>query len=193
MSEKRNVTPKGLLRRAQVAKSALGFIEANREYMLTGELASVTSPIIEKVDSGSLMPSIAIEEIAKAVMNHLVIQDELKITKKTVVEKKSISNYVAYVYSGTTLFDSKNFDMHQSAVSWCEKQLFDGGNDWRAEIVSSKLMIAGENMVTRISRDECIYNVLKASKGPVIHKKKSSGSLSFGVKAKNDRAKFSHG
>jgi len=74
----RVMSPKGFLHKANSAKSALGFMDQYRQYMLTGELASVLSPIVFKVEEGNLLPTPALAEIQNAVFHHIVALETSK-------------------------------------------------------------------------------------------------------------------
>jgi hypothetical protein len=117
MADKK-VTAKSLLHKARIAKSALGFLSANREYLVSGELAPICSSIVAKVDSGDIMPTAGLNEIAQVVMNHIIASEIAKgetalasrntpkvsansnSPSKGKVATSSTKNYVATVYDG---------------------------------------------------------------------------------------------
>lgn len=219
MSE-RKVTLKGFLHKARIAKSALGFLATHREYLLTGEIAALTSPIVAKVDCGALMPTPALETIQNIVLAHMLASDiakgeaamakanEPKAAKaeKAESEPKEPKAYQVEVFDGkgniaTRVNEKGNeediaseFDNHQRALEWADRRLFEGASDWTAQVFAIKLITANGPMTTVILRDHSVERILKVKRGPVMHKKPTSGSkLSFGCKVTNDVSRFSRG
>jgi len=64
------MTPRGLLHKAQIAKSATAFLAAHREYMLTGELAEVCAPIVSKIDANQVLPTPGLAELVQVIFTH---------------------------------------------------------------------------------------------------------------------------
>jgi hypothetical protein len=68
------LSPKMLLHRANTSKSAIGFFQSYRDYMLTGELKDQLSPIVSQVDAGQAMPSMVLPKVADLILAHIVLQ-----------------------------------------------------------------------------------------------------------------------
>lgn len=206
-TKKRNMTPKGFIGKLRAAKSALGFIEAHREYMTTGELSPITSPILAMVESGKLMPTPALSTIQDMVWNHIMLQDQAK-AEKSLLPKEGAApkNFIAQILdelgrvqvrtkdNGEEESLEKDFDMPQDAERWVDRRLVEGAPDWHGVITWLK---CPEKLdpVRSISREESMGRVLKAPR-MALHKTVkvgASGGLGFGCKVKQDTAKFSRG
>jgi len=204
--KERKMTPRGFLQKTttKAANSAIGFLSQWREYLTTGEVASKTSPIIAKVDKGELMPTPALREIQKAVMDHIIEADAQKMEQS---QESAASgggtrkNWIATVYdaAGNVMSRTnakgeeedliKGFDLSSDADRWCDRRLFEGTHGWYAIVAHATM-----NISTRIERGEAMARVLKKPKGPVVQQKgKSTKTLGFGVKVKETRASFSRG
>lgn len=199
----RNMTPKGFLHKTttKAANSAAAFLAQYREYLTTGELASVTSPILRKLDDKELLPTPALKMVAVAVMGHIIATDKAKAeeaieratapaaTKTWVaVIKDSGGNVCTKLNSDGEEEDLlKSFEHPQEADRWVDRRLFDGASDWYGEV-------EGLGTLVTVSRADAIARILKQPKGPAIHQRgTSTKTLGFGVKAKQDRASFSRG
>lgn len=199
----RNMTPNGFLSKAVNAKSALAFLEAHRDYMLTGEIAKVTSPILKKVDEKELLPSPALAEIRTAVMNHIMISainSARNSAEKAQASGSPDKPYLANVYDadgkivevknaeGELVELSKAFALPQEAERWCDRRLEECASDCRGEVIATHMNM----MVSHISRVEALGRLLK-QRGGSTGGKAPSGNLSWGVKAKPSKSTFSHG
>lgn len=201
----RKMTPKGFLHKTttKAAHSAAAFLQAHRDFLTTGELASVTSPILRKVDDGTLMPTPALQEIAAAVMGHIISSDIQKLDDKINNPPQSATpkSWIATVYNATGVIQTrinakgeeeelvKDFELGQEADRWADRRLFEGASDWYAEVANARV-----NLMNRVERSDAIARILKQPKGPSIHQKAvTTKSLGFGVKAKQDRSSFSRG
>jgi len=201
----RTMTPKGFLAKThtRAAHSASAFLQAHRDFLTTGDLASVTSPILRKVDDGILMPTPALQEIAAAVMNHIIVTEAQKLADKinNPPQGPAPKPWVATIYNSKGIVETrinakgevedliKDFKLGQEADRWADLRLFEGASDWFAEVDNAKA-----NLHNRVERLDAISRVLKKSKGPVIHQRgTSTKNLGFGVKAHQDRASFSRG
>lgn len=203
----RKMSERGFLHKASSAKvSPVAFLAAHREWLTTGALAEKTSPILAKIDEGSLFPTPGLIEIQNAVYAHH-IESELRKGEAAMLKASEPATEKPYV---ATVFDKdgniplvwrektdpetgvvtgewkelrKSFELPQRAEEWLERRLFDGSPEWRGECFSTKT-----NITTHIVRSRAIANQLRKPKSPVCHVKgASSSSLSFGVKAKGDR------
>lgn len=199
----RNMTPKGFLHKSNALKlSSIAFLAAHREWLLTGTLASLTSPILAKLDAGEVMPTPALELVKSAVLSHHLASEIAKgeaIMAKA-DEPKKTKNYLATILDGegniVTRINAKgevedlqqSFDLPQEATRWVDRRLFDNP-DCRGEVTSTKMHGAGGlPMVEAIARIDSIARILKKPLAPVVHVKGvSTQSLGFGVKAKGDR------
>lgn len=211
----RKMTEKGFLHKATIAKSAIAFLDAHREYLTTGEVAKYTSPIVARIDAGELLPTPGLKEINNVVLAHLLAREQVKGEQamlKATEPSQSNKAYIATVYHANgTIATHKNtdpqsdkfgeetdlvkgFDMGQRANEWADRRLFEQESDAYAEVVATKLITANGPMVTIIQRDEAIERLHPRKAGPVMQKKPTTTSkLGFGVKAKQDVAKFSRG
>lgn len=227
----RNLTSKGLLHRAKIAKSALGFFQQYREYLVSGELAPITSPIVAAVDSGDVLPTPALNEVINLVFAHNLAKDVKQAEDKmarNMAESQTEKAYVATIYdehgqiatriiqdgekqlivdnegevigarakkAGKVENLTKGFENHERAIEWAYRRLFEGASGWTAQIVSTRLFTkSGAPFTTVVDRDEAIRKLFPRGKTPIMHKRKeTTNKLSFGVKARNDVAKFSYG
>jgi len=211
MSDRR-MSPRGFLAKSnsKAAYAAKGFLDAHREYLTTGEVGYRTSEIIARVDEGSVMPTPALDEIRQAVLAHILEVDRIKgeealeaandpKTPKAAKEgskpKKAKKPFTACIRdgSGSVLIDHKgdevkqSFDLPQRASEWCDRRLFEQSSDCFGEISCR------DNHYEYVDRDQSLARILKTPKGAVQKHVKGSSSLSFGMKCKNDVAKFSRG
>lgn len=204
--KERKMSPKGFLAKTQTkaANSAIAFLAQYREYLTTGEIASKTSPIVAKVDSGELLPTPALREIQYAVMAHIIEADTAKLEK----------SQDAATRTGTrkpwraTIFDAagnvqvrvkedgdeeelvKGFDLGQDADRWADRRLFEGAEGWYAIVEHTSIA----NVQTRIERGDAMARILKQPKGPTVQVRgKSTKTLGFGTKVKETRVTFSRG
>ncbi len=202
--KERAITAKGFLHKStqKAANSATAFIAQYREFLLTGELAKACGPIIARMDKNEVLPTPALREIQNAVMIHIIEKDTHEIERAEQVSAPVTTKpYLATVYhaDGTiaTRINSKGeevdlvmaFDLPQRANEWADRRLFDGKSDWYADVTHSK-----SNAIERKERNDSVSRIMKKKKGPVIHvKSKTTQTLSFGVRCKQDRQSFSHG
>ena len=217
------MSAKGFLNKAtRPHLSAAGFLAKHREYMTTGELAPVLSPIIVKLDQAKAealaaqmdTESLAKEglgEIARAVMQHIIVSDCAKATvqaNKPVKEVKKVvrevrrKNWTAAVYNAAGEVQTrinakgevenlvKGFDLSGDADRWLDRRLaLDVASDCYGQLKHSHSRIE-----VKISREDAMARLYKQGAGMVMkHQSKTTSSLSFGVRVKNDKANFSHG
>jgi len=208
------MTPKRFLRLLNGAKSAIGFLAAHRDYLATGELADITSPILAKVDAKSTMPTPALQEIQAVVWAHCMAVDMAKAeasilrgatskgsTKEPLpFEAKIVDSEGNIQFRTTESGEEKEllqtFNMPQDAERWVHRQLFNGAPGWIGKITwahcPEKL---ADFKVRTIARETAIEVTLRKGPSPVMHVTKvgGSGGLGFGVKVKQTVAKFSRG
>lgn len=204
MSDKkpRMMTAKGLLHKATTAKSATGFLVAHREYMTTGLLAPLLSPIIAKVDEGKLLPTPAVQAISKVVMDHIILSDKLKAEDaienagKPGTQKPYLGTILDPEGNICTKITSKGeeedlvkgFDMPQDCMRWIDRRLFEGDPTWHGQMEH-----AHSSVVEYIDRLDAIARVLKQPRGPAISQRgKSTKTLGFGTKVKESRNIYSN-
>jgi len=201
MTTERKMSPKGFLHKSTAKNlSAIAFLKAHREWLLTGTLASLTSPILAKLDAGEVMPTPALELLKTVVLSHHIASEISKgeAAMEKAQEPKKSKNYIATILDGNgdiaTRINAKgevedlqqSFDLPQEASRWCDRRLFDGFADWRGEVASTKMHGQdGLPMVEHVARIDSLARILKKPLPPVVHVKGvSTQSLGFGVKAK---------
>ncbi len=231
----RVMSAKGFLHKSNSAKvSASAFLLAHREWLTTGDLGNVTTPILVKLETDKaeliaakkdteIVAAVALEEIRVVVLNHMLVksiteaEDKLKEQAERVARGESPTpskprvpkSWEASIYNakGEMQFRansstgeleelSKGFDSSSDADGWVDRRLFEGASDWYSEIVSTKIISQKTGLALKqtILRDDAIARILRKPKGAAMHKSaKSTNSLGFGVKAKQDRASFSRG
>lgn len=203
--KKRNMSAKGFLHKAgtKAANSAAAFIATHRQWLETGEVAEVTSPILAKLDKAEILPTPALIEIKNAVLGHMIASDALKAEKamEKAQDRGSEKNHIGTIFDANGMIVTrikedgdeeeliKGFDMPQDAQRWVDRRLFDLQPGCYGIVVHTQT-----NQETLTLRDDSIARILKTPKGPAIKaQKKSTPRLGFGVKAKQDTASFSHG
>lgn len=203
--KERAMTPKWFLSKVstKAANNATAFIAAHRAWLETGELASLASPILRKLDEKEVLPTPALDAIFQVAFDH--VQEAEKNKGEAALaranEPKVQKAYVAAIYDAkgnivTYINDDgeekemiQSFDMSQDGERWCDRRLFDGAPDWHGEVVSTKGLPP-----IHVLREDSIARILKKPKGPAVHTKGvSTKSLGFGVKAKGDHFHFSKG
>ena len=210
----RKMSLKGFLHKStgKAALAASGFIAAHREFLLTGDLALFTAPILLKVDSKALMPTPALEEIKAVVLAHHLAEEirtqEEKMARANEPSERKTKAYVATIYDAKTgevvqekndkgkLVDlTESFEDGTRAEGWTDRRLFTGATHWFGVVTATKLFKAdGSNFTANIQRDDSIARILRKPKAPVMKaQKKSGGRLSFGVKCHESKASFSRG
>lgn len=210
MSTERKMSPKGFLHKAttKAAGNATAFLAAHRAWLETGELSSLTSPILRKLDEKEVMPTPALEEIKEAVYIHYLNQetkrgeDAMAKANAPKVHKNYLASILDVSGNVVSIIRTKDdgtkeeveleesFDMAQQADGWVDRRLFDGASDWHGVIQHTKIAC----LKTVVMREDAIARILKKPKAPACHTKGvSTKSLGFGVKAKGDHFHFSKG
>jgi len=206
MSNDKKVTVKSWLRKASGKVSAEAFIAASREFLQTGELAPLTTPILAQVDSKALLPTPALENLQSVILSHYLAVElrkaEDKIAASAERADNAIKNWMVTIFDskgviqtrvndkGETVELQESFELASTADNWADRRLFlDCTSDCHAIVAHTALPIE-----TRVERGDAIARILKPTKGPVSKKMGSrDGKLSFGVKAIQSRASFSRG
>lgn len=202
----RTMTIKGFLHKAsgKAANSAEAFINFHRAFLSSGELAPLTSHILARVDAGETMPTPALDEIRTIVLAHSIQSAARAAEEKMLAEPKTASQKPWSV----TLFTAKgevatkvnaewevielsqNFDLQQRASEWADRRLTqDCSADCFGVIIHTPTSL--EVVVLYV---DAMGRQNPKAKSPFSKKTGSrDNKLSFGVKAGNDRAHFSHG
>lgn len=209
----RKMSPKGFLHKTttKAALAAAAFLTAHREWLTTGELAEVTTPILRKMDEREIMPTPALEEIKKVVYDHMIASEirkgEEKIARDEAGPERSHKDWSATIYDaegniairikedGKEEKLTKEFDQPQEADRWVDRRLFEADSEWFG-VVSSLTMKRkdGDPIASVVKRQDAIARMLKQRSGPVLDRPaKSAGKLSWGVKSRPSHARFSHG
>lgn len=200
----RNMTERGFLHKAGGKVSADAFLAQHRAWLETGERAMVTTPILRMLDEKEVMPTPALEQIRAAVLNHMVAKAVSKAEDQILNPKPGAKpkNWTSTIFDAKGEIQTrinekgekedliKGFDLSSDADRWADRRLVEGASDWYAEVTHAMMPIT-----TVIRRDDAMSRIFKIAKGPSMkaQPKGGSGRLSFGVKVKEDRARFSSG
>lgn len=204
MSEK--ITPKLFILRASQTKNAVGFIQQYRQWLENGELASIVSPILRKIDSKSLFPTPGLQEIQNAVLvHHLsmeVQKQEILQAKKIVVANtpKPNKNYFAVVLdtNGDELpnYEPQFFQHDTAAIHWVDLRLVKEAPGCYGEVSNLAMFDReGNPLVLFVERDDSLHRLFRKKKGPVVQRKSMGLSKPLGnqMRCKQDRQSFSRG
>lgn len=206
------VTIKSFLFKSQTkaARSAEAFIAAYREFLVSGELAEIAGPILVKLDSAELLPTPALEEIRSAVLAHHLANEVRKGEERLAVQSEAVSespkvsnravklpkNYtVDIVNSAGDVIGSYECNSCLEAERVADRKLFSSPSDCHAVVVQNHMLDKkGNPLAQAILREKSIGRILKKGRGPVMKgQPRSSGSLTFGMRAKQDHCHFSRG
>lgn len=189
------MTIKSWLRKSNGKVSAMAFLQAHKDFLMTGTLAQFSEPILAKVDSGEVMPTIGLEALKSLVLSHHLAEESARLNRQNVKAEPKVKDYVATIYSadGEEVL-TEGFDKLSDADRWTDRRLFAGTSDHYGVVSMTKVLSDGEPIATVVLRGDSIARILKAKKGAVMRvKPKTTSSLGFGVKAKNDHCSFSAG
>jgi cell pole-organizing protein PopZ len=201
----RKMSAKGFLHKTttKAAGSAMAFLATHRDWLLNGEVAIATSPIIAKMDAGEILPTPCLEEVKAAVFNHMIAADALKAEASVEKEQapKKTKPHVGTIYEETGAIATrinnegeveeliKSFDMPQDCQRWCDRRLVEAAP--RSYATMDHVKTAQQEV---INRDEAHERIFKVKSGPVIKPvSKSTPRLGFGVKSHPSKSTFSHG
>jgi hypothetical protein len=209
----RNMTVKGFLFKAggKAANSAAAFLAQHRAFLETGDLCEVTSPILRLIDEQQLMPTPGLDLLKEAVLTHH-LRAEVDKEERRLSEQNNPSGHTSKPWI-SRVFDSKGnlvvalnskgeevelektFQLASDADRWSDLRLVENASDCFAVVEHTKIMRAdGTPISTVIMRQDALSRILKAKKHPFSKKTGGRDSrLSFGVKAVQSRATFSHG
>jgi hypothetical protein len=193
--------PRGLLHKANSPKvSALGFFQAHREYLINSEVSYATAHIVERLESGELLPTPALTELKKAILDHILMNESRAhaVTNKPGSVEKP---FTATIRRGTgeVALDKdgqpikKGFDLYQRAVDWIDRRLFESSPDCFGEVCSNKCTNPA-HATDIIRRDESFSRLFEKPR-MAVHKVShpSNGNLGFGVKVRQSKVAFSRG
>jgi len=203
----KKMTPKAFLKKlnSKAAASAIGFLAAHRDYLISGELADTLRPIVEKMDQGQLMPTPTLSEIKQAVLDHILTAEAAK-AEKAIARANSagggtrsnkpfqaiILNVAGIVQTYVNNKGEKkelrqNFKLPQEAERWVDRRLIDGAPDWHGEVLHHG------SPWDMIKRDEAMVRVLKRPMSPVLKRSPTSDKLSRQIKIRAKHYSFSQG
>lgn len=193
----RKITVKGFVKKASAAKSALAFISQYREYLTSGEVATITSPILDKIDNGELVPTAGLNEITNAVFAHMMVMDlqkaeaSIEAANEPAVTKPVVARIVD---SRGEELHSDSFHLGQDAERWVDNRLYAGTPGSHGEVIHTKIFLKGVPATTIITREDSIARILKKPRASATKRVGvASGKLGFGVKAKQSHSSFSRG
>jgi hypothetical protein len=197
---KRSLTIKSFVSKATSTNlTATGFLAQYREYLSTGEVASLASPILAKIDDGELTAEVGLEQITNVVFAHMlnlsVLAAEAKLASGSALTETN-KNYICKLLSseGSEL-KTEEFNLPQDAERAGERWLLNSEPGCYVQVESLKLKTkAGQPFITTITREDAFAHQYRTKRGPVTKGKPvSTGKLRFGVRAKQDHCHFSHG
>lgn len=197
------MTPKGFLAKVKTkaANAPLAFLEAHREFLITGQLALETMPILVCLERKEVLPTPALKEITSIVFSHMMAENLIKAQESLDRASNPSSNPREDKAYTVTIFTAdgkvaqhdetdliKGFDMSQVAERWTDLRLIENPGS-RAEIAWK-----GSTTLTLVARDDAFARVFK-TRPMASHKRTgvSMAKLGFGVKASQTRSHFSHG
>lgn len=197
---KRNMSIKGFVSKAVATKSAQGFLAQYREYLISGEVAPIASPILVQIDSGEIPHEEGLEAITNAVFQHMiklsVNKAEAQLAAAETATVPANKNYIAKLFTAAgNEIDSNTFLLPQDAERQGERWLVNSESGCYAHVESLKLRTReGKPFITIITREDAFARQYRTKKGPVMKGKPvSTNRLGFGVHAKQDHSHFSRG
>lgn len=217
--KKRGMTVKGFISKASKGGiSAAGFLSAHKEWLASGELAPITTPILKDLEGKKAallaerkdtegVSAAALEAITKAVYDHWqageIAKGEAAMNRPAPTPK----NWVVTVYDANgriaTRVNNKGevedliqgFEKAQDADGWADRRLVEGAPDCYAVVQHSTMLNKdGEPIATIIMRGDAMERTFRAPKSAAMRKVGGSTSaLSFRPKVKGDHFHFSRG
>lgn len=203
MSEK--ITPKLFILRASQTKNAVGFIQQYRRWLETGELASIVSPILRKIDDKALFPTPGLLEIQNAVLVHYL---SMEVQKQEILQAKRIvvantpkpnKNYFAVVLdaNGNEMSYEPQFFQHDTAaIHWVDLRLVKEAPGCYGEVSNVAMFDReGNPLIIYVERDDSLHRLFRKKKSPVVQRKSMGLSKPLGnqMRCKQDRQSFSRG
>lgn len=204
-SKKRVMGVKGFLAKANAKVSADGFIAQHREWLVSGELAPIVTPILVKLDNREVFPTAALNEIREAAFNHLqkaaTSKEPKAITAKAEKEPGTVRESTPKNWCGMIInargevIEDMSFNDASSADRWVDRRLVDAASDCHGEVMSASLTLpSGKPLITLVNRDDAMARLFGRKIGPSTKsQKKSPGRLSGGMRVKESHSTFSGG
>jgi len=200
----KNMSIKQFLHRSGQVKSAMAFLAQYREYLTTGELAPIVSPILAKIDVHEIQPAPGIELIRNAVLaHHLAItirQEETKQSRRetsNLFNKPNKKNYIATVFNAKgEVLKSKELPLDTDGIRWCDRRLIEAEPGSYGEVAHAVMTDKeGNPLVIYVSRLESMGRLLRKKKGPTVQKKSLGLTKPFVwfARAKQSKSNFSAG
>ena len=202
----RVMTIKGFLHKSGGKVSATAFLQAHREFLLTGELAAITAPILSRIDAGCTLPTPGLDEVRHAVLSHHLLSESLKAEAALLQQGQEASatvktwevtcydakgNILTRVNAkGQTVEVQESFALQQRASEWCDRRLVHDCDGTSFGVI----VHIPTGLEAVVMRGDAFARVFPKTASAATKKMgKGDGKLSFGVKAHQSRATFSHG
>ena len=200
----RKMTEKGFLHKSTKIKvSATAFIAAHRQYLESGDLSLVTTPILVKFDKGQILPTPALGELRDAVMQHMIAVQISKSEAKilSAATPKTSKPFTATIFDGkgdeVTYTDTEgntktmvaSFDHELAARDWCDRRLFDGAPEWSGKIVDNR-----SQHLSMVARGDSVSRTLLPKRGPTMKDNSAKSAplrMSGKVRVRGDHFHFS--
>ena len=204
----RKMSCRGFLHKASGRVSADAFLASHKAWLLTGDLADFTAPILTALDEKDMLPTPALQAITDVVLAHMLATENAKAENALLNPKVAkVMPWMATIYNakgevqtrvkedGSIEDLQKGFEKSSDADRWVDNRLFDGCPDWYGTVSHTTIINRhGDPLSTIILRDDSIARKLQLPKGAVMKAhSQTTSKLSFGVKCGNDRAIFSKG
>jgi hypothetical protein len=172
--------------------------------METGEMASVISPILARIDKRELFPTPGLKEIQNAVLSHHLTMEaqkqEILQTKRVQIVNtpKPAKNYLAKVFDskGNQLYDPTYHQHDTDGIRWIDRRLIKESPGSYGELTNEAIHDeAGEPLLLYIHRDDSMARLFKRKKGPVVERQRTGMNKPFTwyARAKQDKQSFSRG
>jgi len=205
MSE-RHITPRTFLKKANSLKiSAEVFLQTHRNFLTTGKLGELTSPILAKFDSKEILPSPCLEAISSVVLKYILDQEQQKGEKALLSSEPKQYEGTVYDAEGRvcTAVNEHGEDKELVLLSddggaierWLNRRLFDQGPGAYGIIVNHKMLDKeGKFYQVIIQRDDAVWAILRPKKmGAMKRMASKSAPLGWKPKVQGDRFYFSRG
>lgn len=197
---KRAITVKSFVNKATSTRlTAAGFLAQHRDYLSTGEISSITSPILAQVDSGQLLAEDGLKSITNAVFSHMMNQAVRKAEEQLAKQDEdnyTSKNHLVKLFNRTgNEIKEEAFNLGQDAQRAGERWLLNSEPGSYVRIETLKLKTRnGKPFTSTITREDAFASHLRSKKGPVMKGKPvSANKLGFGVRVKQNHCHFSHG
>jgi hypothetical protein len=214
---KQVLTPKSWLNKSintnSAKYSAYGFLVASREFLTTGELAPITSPILARLDTErakalaelrdtEALTRASLVEIQNAIIAHIVLVSALKQEQALDgAPKQDAKPWIASVVDEHGIVQTrikpngeeeeliKSFALAQEADRWLTRRLFEQAAGTIGLVDHATL-----NVHTCMSRDEAVAAIIAKKKQPVCwQRSQTTKVLGFQHRAAEKRVSFSKG